>query len=659
MFKKMATTFDENKIVDNIRSLGIDMIDQAKSGHPGIVLGAAPIIYTLYGRHLNINPKEPNWINRDRFVLSAGHGSALLYATLFMAGYNLTLEDLKHFRQLGSITPGHPEYNVTPGVDMSTGPLGQGLASAVGMAIAEKYLGTHFNSKNKVINYYTYVLCSDGDLMEGISYEAASLAGHLKLNKLIVLYDSNSVSLDGPTNITFTENVQARFIAMNWNTIIVSDGNNINEISKALDKAKISDKPTLIEVKTTIGKYSKYQGTNKVHGSPLEEEDLQNIKKTLNIRDVPFSVSNDAISALQTKIIDRYELLHKEWMNAFNSLDKNLQEELVSIINKETDIPLKELEFDLPETDHEATRVTGGKILNAIAKVTPFLMGGSADLASSTKTKLINETDFASTNYSGRNINFGVREHAMGAILNGLALSGIRPFGSTFLAFADYLKPAIRLGALMNLPVIYIFTHDSISVGEDGPTHQPVEQLTMLRSIPNLEVFRPADANEVIGTYKAIMAKKSGPSAIILGRNDIPILENTKVKEIKNGAYIVKDEITKLTAIIIASGEEVALALDIAQSLGEKGYGIRVVSMPSIERYETTKEEYQELILPATIKKFVIEKGTSHPWYKYVYNENYLFNINTFGASGTYTDLNNQYGYDKKVIEEKIEKLIK
>ncbi len=659
MFKKMATTFDENKIVDNIRSLGIDMIDQAKSGHPGIVLGAAPIIYTLYGRHLNINPKEPNWINRDRFVLSAGHGSALLYATLFMAGYNLTLEDLKHFRQLGSITPGHPEYNVTPGVDMSTGPLGQGLASAVGMAIAEKYLGTHFNSKNKVINYYTYVLCSDGDLMEGISYEAASLAGHLKLNKLIVLYDSNSVSLDGPTNITFTENVQARFIAMNWNTIIVSDGNNINEISKALDKAKISDKPTLIEVKTTIGKYSKYQGTNKVHGSPLEEEDLQNIKKALNIRDVPFSVSNDAISALQTKIIDRYELLHKEWMNAFNSLDKNLQEELVSIINKETDIPLKELEFDLPETDHEATRVTGGKILNAIAKVTPFLMGGSADLASSTKTKLINETDFASTNYSGRNINFGVREHAMGAILNGLALSGIRPFGSTFLAFADYLKPAIRLGALMNLPVIYIFTHDSISVGEDGPTHQPVEQLTMLRSIPNLEVFRPADANEVIGTYKAIMAKKSGPSAIILGRNDIPILENTKVKEIKNGAYIVKDEITKLTAIIIASGEEVALALDIAQSLGEKGYGIRVVSMPSIERYETTKEEYQELILPATIKKFVIEKGTSHPWYKYVYNENYLFNINTFGASGTYTDLNNQYGYDKKVIEEKIEKLIK
>lgn len=659
MFKKSNITFDENKIVDNIRSLGIDMINEAKSGHPGIVLGAAPIIYTLYGRYLNINPKEPYWINRDRFVLSAGHGSALLYATLFMAGYNITIDDLKKFRQTASITPGHPEYNVTPGVDASTGPLGQGLGTAVGMAIAEKYLENRYNKKNKVINYHTYVLCSDGDLMEGISYEAASLAGHLKLNKLIVLYDSNNVSLDGPTNITFTENIQTRFIAMGWNTIIVNDGNNINEISKAIAKAKNSDKPTLIEVKTMIGKYSKYQGTNKVHGAPLEIEDLKNIKKALNIRDIPFSISNDAIMKFQTNIINRYEEIHKDWMNAFNLLDKNLQEELVNIINNETSINLKELEFDLPKEAFEATRLTGGKILNAISKVTPLLIGGSADLASSTKTKLVDEADIQATNYNGRNINFGVREHAMGAILNGLALSGLRPFGSTFLAFADYLKPAIRMSALMNLPVIYIFTHDSISVGEDGPTHQPIEQLTMLRSIPNLEVFRPADANEVIGTYKTVMAKKEGPSAIILGRNDIPILENTKVKEIKNGAYIVKNEDTKLNAIIIATGEEVSLALEVAENLTGKGYGIRVVSMPSIERYETTKEEYKELILPATIKKFVVEKSTSHPWYKYVYNENYLFNINNFGISGIYTDLNKQFGFIVKSIEEKIEKLIK
>ncbi|NLA33333.1 MAG: transketolase, partial [Tenericutes bacterium] len=632
--KKTKAIVDEYKIVDNIRSLGIDMINEAKSGHPGIVLGAAPILYTLYGRHLNINPKEPNWINRDRFVLSAGHGSALLYATLFMAGYDINIDDLKSFRKINSKTPGHPEYNITPGVESSTGPLGQGLANAVGMAIAERFLASKYNTKkNLVIDYNTYVLCSDGDLMEGISYEAISLAGHLKLNKLIVLYDSNDICLDGSTKITFSENVIDRFKALEWNTILVKNGNNINEISKAIEKAKNSNKPTLIEIKTIIGKYSKYQGTNKVHGSPLEEEDIINIKKTLNIRNVPFSVSNEAINEFQKAIIMRYEDCHKKWMNTFNLLDKNLQQELVQIINKKPNFNLKELEFDIPDKAIESTRVTGGKILNAISKLLPFLIGGSADLSNSTKTRLLEETDFQANNYSGRNINFGVREHSMGAILNGLALSGLRPFGSTFLAFADYLKPALRMSSIMNLPVIYIFTHDSISVGEDGPTHQPVEQLTMLRSIPNLDVFRPADANEVIGTYKAIITKKEGPSAIILSRNDVPIIENTKVKEVKNGAYIVKNEASKLNAIIITTGEELSLALNIADNLTAKGYGIRVVSMPSIELYEEKNDEYKELILPTTIKKFVIEKSTSHSWYKYVYNDNYLFNINNFGIS--------------------------
>lgn len=658
--KKTKAIVDEYKIVDNIRSLGIDMINEAKSGHPGIVLGAAPILYTLYGRHLNINPKEPNWINRDRFVLSAGHGSALLYATLFMAGYDINIDDLKSFRKINSKTPGHPEYNITPGVESSTGPLGQGLANAVGMAIAERFLASKYNTKkNLVIDYNTYVLCSDGDLMEGISYEAISLAGHLKLNKLIVLYDSNDICLDGSTKITFSENVIDRFKALEWNTILVKNGNNINEISKAIEKAKNSNKPTLIEIKTIIGKYSKYQGTNKVHGSPLEEEDIINIKKTLNIRNVPFSVSNEAINEFQKAIIMRYEDCHKKWMNTFNLLDKNLQQELVQIINKKPNFNLKELEFDIPDKAIESTRVTGGKILNAISKLLPFLIGGSADLSNSTKTRLLEETDFQANNYSGRNINFGVREHSMGAILNGLALSGLRPFGSTFLAFADYLKPALRMSSIMNLPVIYIFTHDSISVGEDGPTHQPVEQLTMLRSIPNLDVFRPADANEVIGTYKAIITKKEGPSAIILSRNDVPIIENTKVKEVKNGAYIVKNEASKLNAIIITTGEELSLALNIADNLTAKGYGIRVVSMPSIELYEEKNDEYKELILPTTIKKFVIEKSTSHSWYKYVYNDNYLFNINNFGISGDKLDLDNKFGFDVKSIEEKIESLIK
>lgn len=658
---KDVTEINQEKIVDQIRCLGIDMINEAKSGHPGIVLGAAPAIYALFAHHLRIDPENPNFFNRDRFIMSAGHGSALLYATLYLAGYPITLDDLKSFRQLDSITPGHPEYGVTPGVDCTTGPLGQGIATAVGMAMAEANLRTRYNkNKREIIDFYTYVLCGDGDLMEGISYEAASLAGNLKLNKLIVLYDSNNICLDGKTADTFNDNVAMRFISQGWNVITVEDGNSYELVSKAIEEAKTStDKPTLIEVKSTIGKYSVLEGTNKVHGSPLSKEDITSIKEKMGLRDIPFTISQNSCDEFRFLINERCKNLSNKFQETLESLSEEEQKELDYFMSNDKKIEFLDLIYDPPADGMESPRDTSSKILNSIVNRYPYLIGGSADLFAANKTYIKEGGDYQSENYLGKNIFFGVREHAMGAIINGLSLCGFRPYASTFLAFSDYLKPALRLSALMNLANIYIFTHDSISVGEDGPTHQPVEQLLALRSLPNFDVFRPADANEVIGSYKAIFAKNSGPSAINLSRNKLPILEYTKANEVEKGGYVALDTMKKPVGIIITSGEELHQVVAACKSLKTKGIDLRVVSMPNLGRFMKQDKEYIEEVLPVEIRKIVVEASPSYSWHGLIFNEKYIITQNEFGASGKCHDVYAKYGFDAKSLEEKIENLLK
>jgi len=653
-FKKESNQIDK-KIIDNIRGLAIDMIDNANSGHPGIALGAAPIITTLYANHLVVNPKDDKWINRDRFVMSAGHGSSLLYATLYMAGYEITLDDLKVFRQIDSKTPGHPEIDITPGVDMSTGPLGQGIASAVGIAIGEKYLEKYFG--DNLINYYTYVLCGEGDLMEGVSYEACSLAGKLGLNKLIVLMDSNGITLDGSLDNSFNENIKMRFESQGWNYINVADGEITNDIDAAIEKAKQSDKPTLIEIHTIIGKYSINQASSTVHGSPLSKDDITNVKEKLSLRDIPFQPSAEALELMQQSIKERCDELYANWKKNYNELGIEIKKELDQIINYKKPIQLKDIIYNTSNDMKEATRESSGKVLNAISDIYPFLIGGSADVSKSTHSKINNSNAFLNSNPSGKNIHFGIREHAMSSIANGIALTGLTPFASTFFSFSDYAKPAIRMSALMNLPVIYIFTHDSITVGEDGPTHQPVEQLVALRSIPNLDVYRPADTNEVIGSYKAIFLNRK-PAALVLGRNKVEINEFTNINETMKGAYILEKERKKIDAIIITTGEDLVLTSKVKKELESKGYDIRIVSMPSVEVFERQDEQYKQEILPNNVKTFVIEASSPYSWYKFVQNDNYLFTINTFGYSGKKDDILNKFNFTEKEIIKKIEELL-
>lgn len=659
MVKNNDNPINEQKIVDQLRTLAIDMIHRANSGHPGIALGIAPTIYTLFANHLNIVPTNKNFYNRDRFILSAGHASSLLYATLYLAGLEIELEDLMNFRQIDSITPGHPEYGVTPGVDMSTGPLGQGFASAVGIAMAEAHTEALLNdSKNEIIDYYTYVLASDGDIMEGVVHEAASLAGIHKLNKLIVLYDSNNISLDGKTNLSLNENVRASFESLGWNTILVSDGEDLLQINQAIEDAKKeTERPTLIEIKTTIGKYSKFQGTSMVHGKPLDLEDITNIKNQLNIRDIPFSISSDVMEDFQFLINERTENIEKIFNEQKERLSEEKQTILSSLMLNNKRISFANLDFSLKE-EKEALRDTAGNILNAYANKSPLLFGGSADLFSSCKNYLKDQGDFSSNNYLGRNIYFGVREHAMAAIMNGIALVGYRPYCSTFLAFSDYMKPAIRLSALMKLPVIYIFTHDSIAIGEDGPTHQAIEQITSLRMTPNLEVFKPADANEVLGSYKIIMEKEENPAAICISKNELPVLENTSINEVSKGGYIVKKEQRHLDGILIAAGEEVHYAIEVANNLFTKGLDLRVVSMPNLQRFLKQYKEYKEEILPVEKRKIVIEMASSYNWNKIVFNDKYIISQESFGTSGKKEDVLKKYGFDLESLEEKVENLL-
>lgn len=646
----------EEKIIGEIKSLGLDMIEEAGSGHPGIVLGAAPILYTLYLNHLRFDASNPNFYNRDRFIMSAGHGSSLLYSILYFAGYDLSLDDLKAFRRLNSKTPGHPEYRKTPGVEMTTGPLGQGFATAVGYAIAEKHTEALINKKEKVIDYNIYCLCGDGDLMEGVSYEAASLAGSLKLDNLIVLYDSNKTTMDGKIDNVFDEDITKRFESMNWTVLTTSD--EPQDIDDAIIKAKEADKPTIIQVATTIGKDSSLAGSNKSHSGCFDKEEISKIKTTLGVRDIPFTISNEAVEEFRSYIKER----NKDLVTNFDEIKEMLDEEEMSILNKlinpDKSIKLTTLDYTKPDDNEELLRISANKVLNSYSLISPLIIGGNADTSSSTKIYLNELTPFTKDNYIGRNINFGVREHAMASIANGLALAGYRPFVSTFLSFSDYLKPALRLTALMDLPVTYIFTHDSISIGQDGPTHQPVEQLVSLRAIPNMEVFRPADSNEVIGSFKTIYENNS-PSSLIIGRDSIKILESTSISATSKGGYIVHNEERKLDGVIIATGEEVTLALEVMQLLKEKGYDLRVVSMPSIERYNNLTKEEKEELLPLGVKKFVIEKGSSYSWYSFVYKDSYLFTLDKFGASGKTEEVNSFYGFTKEEISLKIEALLK
>lgn len=652
----------DNKTISNIKSLGIDMIDQAGSGHPGIVLGAAPLIYTVYARHMNINTVDPTWICRDRFVLSAGHGSAMLYATLYLAGFNISLDDLKNFRRVGYKTPGHPEFGHTPGVDMTTGPLGQGIASAVGMAIGEKILENKFKLSDgkPLINYNVYALVGDGDLMEGVSYEACSLAGTLNLDNLIVLYDSNNISLDGDISNTFTENVIDRFNAMGWHTEKVLNGTNVEDIDKAINRSKKSGKPSLIEVKTIIGNGSVNAGKNIVHGKCLSKEDIRSVKRGLDIKDEPFYVDVNNMNKFRNQIVERSARKYELWARNYREFMNNSKEDVIEVFNSffnPKKIDIINTDFNLDKGIKEATRVTNGKIMTTISKNIHNFIGGSADLSSSTNTYLKDMQDIKDNHYFGKNIWFGVREHSMGSILNGLALSGFKPFGSTFLTFSDYMKPAIRLSALMNLPVNYIFTHDSINIGPDGPTHQPIEQLAMLRSTPNLMVFRPADANELIGCWD-VMLNSSGPNALVLSRQDVRTLPSTVPEYVKYGAYPVRKERKQLHGIIIATGTEVFTSLLIAEQLyNEIGLDLRVISMPCQELFLMQQERFKNSLIPGGIKTIVVEAGSSFGWYRFVINEKYLMTIDKFGISGTKGEVENYCNFTFEQIKERIRKL--
>lgn len=654
MLFKSKEINDENdiKVVNQIRALGIDMINEAKSGHSGIVLGAAPILYTLYSKHMKINPDDPEWINRDRFVMSSGHGSALLYSTLYLCGYPIELEDLKKFRQVNSNLPGHPEYGVTPGVDATTGPLGQGVGMAVGMAIAEEYLRNTLKKEGEpTLNYYTYCLAGDGDLMEGVSYEALSLAGTLKLKKLIILYDNNKATLDNSTEITFTEDIKKRMESFGFDVIEVTDGEDINSIDKAIEKAKSNDKPTFISIRTTIGKYSNYEGKNEAHGKIFNEEEIALIKEKLDVRDIPFTISNDAHEYFKTQVKERnqeqYDKFKKE-------CDEYLEKPILNkIISKEYKLLINNLNLNLNELDDTVSlREISEKIINSIES--PLFVGGSCDLFSCCKNYQHEKGDFTSKNREGKNIWFGVREHASGAIVNGMLLSGLRAYTSTFLSFSDYLRPSIRLAAIMNLPAIYIFTHDSISVGEDGPTHQPVEQLDSLRLIPNVEVFRPADTNELIGTYKAILAKDKGVSIIVLPRNKIMNIPSSSIKDTLNGGYVISEEEGPLNGIFISSGEDIQTAIELKKRFLINGMHIRVVSMPSTNRFDKMSDEYKLQILPNGVSKYAIEASTALSYLKYVKDEKRLIKINNFGISGKKNDVLKEMKFDVDSIENKI-----
>lgn len=654
----------KQKVINTIRVLSAEAIEKANSGHPGLPLGAAPAAFTLFNEHLKHNPKNPDWINRDRFVLSAGHGSMLLYSLLNLYGYGLKIEDLENFRQFDSLTPGHPEYMHTKGVEASTGPLGQGIAMGVGMAIAEKHLAALFNKDdNKLIDHMTYILCGDGCLQEGISNEASSLAGTLKLNKLVVLYDSNNITIEGDTEAAFTENVRARYEALGWNTLYVEDGNDIEAISKAIAEAKKStDKPTLIEIKTKIGfGATGKEGTAGAHGAPLGAESLAALRKNLQYEEEGFNVGQDVLDYMKEKCeeLDKYEEDWYKQLEAYKAKYKADYDKLMSFYNGEVSEEELKAMTDI-ELKDDASRASSGKVLNKVSHVLENIIGGSADLGPSNKSVMNDEKYFSSECPEGRNIHFGVREHAMAAICNGILLhGGLRSYAATFLVFSDYMKPSIRLASLMNLPAIYILTHDSIGVGEDGPTHQPIEHLAMLRSIPNINVIRPADSREVIYAWQSALMSKETPTCLILSRQGLKLLDNSSEEALKGGYIVHKEAKDVIDAIIIATGSEVALSIEAAKDLEAKGKSIRVVSMPSQEIFLNQDKEYIEKILPSSVKARVsVEALSTMPWGKFVGLEGTAIGIDRFGASAPGKVLFEKFGITKENVEEEVSKII-
>ena len=656
----------ENMSVNAIRVLAADAVQKANSGHPGLPLGAAAIGYELWANHMNHNPKNPNWENRDRFILSGGHGSTLLYSLLHLFGYGLTLDDIKNFRQWGSKTPGHPEYGVTTGVEASTGPLGAGMAMAVGMAMAEAHLAAKFNKEGyPVVDHYTYVLGGDGCMMEGINYEAFSLAGTLKLNKLIVLYDSNRISIEGNTDIAFTEDVPARFRAMGFKVLEVKDGNNLAEIGRAIEEAKANKEgPSFIKINTKIGFGSPKEGSADVHGAPLGVDNVISMKKNLGWpSEEPFFIPDEVYENYKAKAEnlgkkeEEWNKLFKEYCEKFPEM-KALWDDFKDEAKAEK--LLDDEDFWSYEDKADATRNLSGKVLNKLAAKLPTLFGGSADLAPSNKSYLNGAGDYSAENYGGRNVHFGVRELAMTGIGNGLVLHGLKAYVSTFFVFSDYVKPMARLASLMEIPLTFILTHDSIGVGEDGPTHEPIEQLAEFRAMPNFNVFRPADATETIAAWYSAVTSKETPTALVLTRQNLPQLAGSS-KEALKGGYVAADSSKETPdAIIIASGSEVSLSIEAKEALAKEGIDVRVVSMPCMDIFEKQPSEYKEKILPKSVRaRVAVEALSEFGWGKYVGLDGKTVCLDRFGASAPADVLFKKFGFTVENVVKTVKEVVR
>lgn len=649
----------QNQAINTLRFLSADGVQKANSGHPGLPMGGAAMAYTIWTRHLRHNPLNPKWMGRDRFILSGGHGSMLLYSLLHLTGYDLPLDELKNFRQWGSRTPGHPEYGLTPGVEMTTGPLGQGFATGVGMAIAASHLAAAFNQPgHEIFNPFIYAIVTDGDLMEGVASEAASLAGHLSLGRLIYLYDDNHISIDGSTDLAFTEDRAARFRSYGWQVLRVDDGNDVEVIDKLIEEAKSDPRPSIIMCRTTIGFGApNRQGTSKAHGEPLGDDELNAAKENLGWPKEPRFHIPDEVLAFYRGAVERGRALEREWnlrVEGYKRIFPELGAELSRRLSGSLPADWKSALPQFPvNSKGMATRAASGKVINALAPVLPELIGGSADLAPSNNTKIDGVPAFQKDFNAGRNFHFGVREHAMGAALNGMAVfGGVIPYGATFLVFADYVRPAVRLAALSHIPSIFIFTHDSIGLGEDGPTHQPIEQLASLRIIPNLVVIRPADANETAQAWKVAVERRNGPTVLALTRQNLPTLESSA--QVEKGAYVLKDFGTP-EMILMASGSEVSLVLDAAQKLADEGRGVRVVSFPSWELFEKQDEAWRELVLPKNIqKRLAVEAGAGIGWERYAKS---VISIERYGASAPAKIIFEKFGFTVENVVAKAKEL--
>lgn len=656
--------------INTIRFLAVDAVQKANSGHPGMPMGCAPIAYRLYTKYMKHNPANSHWLNRDRFILSAGHGSMLLYSILHLCGYKISMNDLKSFRQWKSITPGHPEFGLTEGVETTTGPLGQGFSNAVGMAIAQEYLASLFNKPEiKILDHFIYGICSDGDLMEGISHEAASLAGHLKLSKLIFFYDDNGITIDGKTSLAFSEDIKKRFEAYHWQVLTVNDVNDLSQIDKAVEEAqKEKNKPTLIITKTNIGFGSpNKQDSSSAHGSPLGEAEVKLTKKNLGWWEDKFFYIPDEVSDHFNQLKNNLKNYEDEWNKLFETYKKkypDAAEQFVKVFNNDFgDLWINALPAYTNYSEKIATRSASGKVINAIVEYLPTLIGGSADLHPSNDTYINNSSNFSAENRAGRNFHFGIREHGMGGVLNGMAIyGGLIPYGGTFLIFSDYMRPSIRLASLSGVRPIYIYTHDSVGLGEDGPTHQPIEHLASLRAIPKLIVIRPADANETVEAWKFAIEHKGSPVAIALTRQKIPVIDRTKFATAENllkGAYVLNQSEKNPEVILMASGSEVSLALEAFNALQSEGIKTRIVSFPSWEIFEAQSEEYKESIFPKSVKaRISIEAGVKQGWEKYIGDFGEAISIEKFGASAPYEIIFKEYGFTKEAVVVSVKRVL-